>query len=211
MRAWWAVLACTGCVTVAADGKKVSRVIGELSPRAGVATIDEPATDGATGKGVALGGRLAVMARLHPRFAAGLGIDVSRSGHDTIVEGRSAAYWWLYLPVASTRVDLGRFALSSWGGYYLGSREITEPGCRFGDCFIASQDLHGGSCGTAALVGIRTEGVALEAGPYAQIYWAHAKEDDSRTDFDEEGMRVRSLAVGLALQLVFGAPAVSGR
>jgi hypothetical protein len=210
----WCVLALAGylmsggCVVATTkDDNAPSRWIGELSPRGGLATVDEPATDGPTGKGGTVGFRGDVMYRLAPRFALGLGVDLSMSGHDTAIEKRTASYWWVYLPVLAMRVDLDRFAYSTWLGYYIGSREITEPGCYFGTCTISDQDLQGGGLGIAGFVRLRSEAVSLEIGPYLETHWAYSKEDEFDTaDFDEDGMRVRSLAFGLALQVAFGAP-----
>jgi hypothetical protein len=201
-----AVVVLSGCVRLASpDDPKPSRVILEASPRVGMAVIDEAAPDGATGPAATFGGHLGVMYRLHPRFAIGGGLDLAASHHDTMIEGRTAAYWWLYLPVLVTRVDLGAFALSAWTGYYLGFREITAPGCYFGTCTFGSQDLHGGGLGAAALFRLGRPDIGVEIGPYVQSHVAWSKEDDGRTpDFNEDGMRVRSLAVGVSVHAVIG-------
>lgn len=202
-----------GCVVVSSpDDGKPSRMIGTITTHVGYASVDEESPDGPTGPGPAFGMHGGVMYRVNPKWAIGLGVDFAISAHDTMIERRSASFWTFMLPVVATRYELGRFAVSSWGGYYMGFRSISEPGGSFGTRTFSSEKTHGGSLAVAGVVRLRiSDGPSLEFGPYVQGQYMVSKEDDTRTsDFDEDGLRMRSIAVGLVLQGAFGAPPIAG-
>jgi hypothetical protein len=207
------VIALGGCVVMRKSEPVTtpSRTIFTVGAHGGASMIDEPATDGATGPGGEIGAGASAAYRITPRWSAGLGFDFSLAGHDSPVEGRSADYWRVFLPTGIVRRELGRFAVSTWGGWYLGFRMLTEGDGTFRTS-VSKVKMQGPSLGLTGLVRMKPTvgGASFEVGPYVQASWMVVTEEESRTSFDEDGMTVRSLSFGLVVQGVFGSPPIAG-
>lgn len=179
------------------------RLGGTVGARVGSTMIDEPAADGASDAGVGLGLRGAVSLRVHPRVDVGVTQELVYSGHDTMDPELRAAYMLATLsPVV--RADLDRFVIDAWGGWYAGDRSIDDDDDDWSS--YSSVGLRGYATGLAWLWRPRPGGFAIELGPFAQVAWLRSVEDENRTTmFDEEGMSVRSVTVGLVWQIPLGA------
>src|SRR5690349_17366174 len=89
-----AMLLLTGCIEVSQpEPARPSRWIATVASHMGVTEVSEPASDGASGPGVAFGPTASIAYRINPRFSVGLGVDLSLSHHKTMTDGVDATYW----------------------------------------------------------------------------------------------------------------------
>jgi hypothetical protein len=206
-----------GCISVrSADKPDDARTIAGIGIRGGVAVARETSAsgapaDGPAGSGTAFGGNAFINLRLTKRLSAGLGVDFALSFYESKIRTEEDEWKtelsWVWLPTPNLRYDLGRFAITGWGGYYVGFRSVSQPGGTFGTRTHSSNKADAIATGISTVVRVGTEGSAFEAGPYLQFAHLRSKENDFRTsDFDESGLVSNAFVVGLALGAAFGGP-----
>jgi hypothetical protein len=199
------VAAVSGCVMFQPDPDEPTLVTATVSPKLGVTTIREPATDGADEPGFAIGAVASVLYRFRQDLAAGISLDFAISGHDTKVSEQIAGHTNAFLPVPAVRYELGRFGVMAWTGYYVGRRTITEPGGIFGRNQVSALKQHGVGAMVAGFVRVKpNRAPCFEIGPFLQLTELWSKEDESATTFDEAGMRTQSMTLGMLFQVAFG-------
>jgi hypothetical protein len=180
------------------------RWLAHVTMHPGVAMVSDELDDGASSPGVALGFQAGVQFRITPVLSVGAGLDATFSQHESDASASAEAkYTNYFVPTVVGRLELGRFAISSWGGYHVGHRSVREPGGVFNSKQYSANDLSGLVVAGAALVRVRppvAQPIHFEIGPFVQ---AALLSTDAETS-------IRSLVIGLVFQVAFNAPPVQG-
>jgi hypothetical protein len=159
---------------------------------------------GASSPGFAFGFQAGVQYRVTSTMSVGAGLDLTFATHDSDASAGAKAKYLHYFPTAVGRLELGRFAVSSWAGFHVGSRAITEPGGLLGsDRTIVRGDVRGPVVAGAFVVRIAVPSprpLTIELGPFAQLSYLAAG----------EGGGIGSLVLGLCSQVVFQGPPIGG-
>jgi hypothetical protein len=180
------------------------RWLAHVTMHPGVAIVSDELADGANSPGVALGFQAGAQLRITSQLSAGAGLDATFSEHGSDASPTAdAKYTNYFVPTLVGRLDLGRFAVTSWAGFYLGHRTVEEPGGVFNSRQYSENDLRGVVIAAAGLVRVRPpvpQPIHFEIGPYLQTGLFST---DASTS-------VRSLAIGLVFQVAFNASPIEG-
>jgi hypothetical protein len=194
-----------GCVAVCmAHGASAAppRWLAHVTIHPGIASVSDELDDGANSPGVALGMQAGAQLRITPMISVGVGLDATFSEHGSDASATAdAKYTNYFLPTLVGRLDLGRIAVTSWAGYYLGHRVVEEPGGVFTSTTYSDNDMSGVVLAVAGLVRVRPpipQPIHFEIGPYVQTGLFSTDDDTS----------VRSLVIGLVFQAAFNAPPI---
>lgn len=180
-----------------------SRWLAHVTMHHGIAlvprdTVDE---DGATSPGIALGLQVGGQYRITSQLSLGVGLDATFASHESEHSAAAKAKYTHYFPVLVGRFDLGRFAITGWGGYERGSRAITEPGGVLGsDRDVVRDDMNGVVVAGAFVVRVRlpsAQPLTADFGPFVQLGQFAAGEGSVTTS-----------VFGLCAEVVFQGPRI---
>ena len=181
------------------------RTMGGLSTHFGSGRASDPSPDAPADTPTSYGAHLAVLYRIYPSFALGIGLDSTQVQSETS-DGDDLSYN-SYGGAFTGRLDTGRFVIATTGAYYVGERMIDPHGLEDRQIGLRGPGI-GAVCAVRLGLGDTT---AIEIGPYVRFFYLRARDDEPQTDdYDERGMRVKSLAYGISIGIMFGGPPTSG-